>query len=84
VLYVFLPANISFPPMDQGVTANFKAYYLQITSEVLIATGLHYVHTFSRPNVYSGIRNITTSYIGECLTYSHCLELLRKTVKMWR
>jgi hypothetical protein len=43
-------------PMDQGVTVNVKAHCL---FGVLIATGLHYVRF--RPNVYSGIRNVTTS-----------------------
>jgi len=42
--------------MDQVVTANVKAHCL---FGVLIATGLHYVRF--RPNVYSGIRNVTTS-----------------------
>lgn len=55
-----------FQLMDQGVTADFKACYLQITYGVLIATGLHYVYKFSGPNVYPGIRNVSTSYVGEC------------------
>jgi hypothetical protein len=69
VEFVFLPANISPPAYgSDGVIANFEAHYLQMTFGILIATGLHYVYTFSRPNMYSGIRNVTTSYVGECNT----------------
>jgi hypothetical protein len=47
-------------PMDQGVTAYFKAYYLQITPGVLIATGLQYT-------VYTNLVNQTCTLV--CGTY---------------
>jgi hypothetical protein len=65
VKVVFLPPNTTslIQPMDQGVMANFKAYYLRMTiAQALAVTDMTLRDFWKSYNIYQGILNIAKAW----------------------